>query len=329
MTLANSIDDQLSSLSLTPIHDSQHHHHLYADYCELITLFSNGDYVTPTHFVSRLSNDGIQVIDDIENDTGDEIGALNDQLDDRKEAWGLEVFLILSERATIFGDNYPFEVDDTKIVLKNTIQPIQKIYLMLLLSSSLKHFPILSPRLTTEFEQVSFVALKNYLPNHAEVKHFGKNTDYSGSAIKKIRSLAAEMGLDVVERELESVSPRNNQEEGLDLVGWIPFSDKIPSMVSLFGQCACGKKWHSKQNETRRYEVFLNFYRIKPIHALFVPYAIGQLNGLFHQSKEINEGSLVFDRKRITDLIEDADFFNDLESKEIVQKFIDFEEDTV
>ena len=35
----------------------------------------------------------------------------------------------------------------------------------------------------------------------------------------------------------------------LDLVAWVPFGDERRNQVSVFGQCAAGKNWHSKLNE--------------------------------------------------------------------------------
>ena len=329
MTLNIAIDKQLLNFSLTPIAEAQYLHHLYADYFELIALFSNGDFVPASNLVSRLYSEGVDIAEEVDRGTGDEIGLVNDQINDKKEAWGLETFSVIKDRADVFRDNYPFQIEGTGIALKNNLHSTQRIYLMLLVSSSLKNFPVLAPRLTTEFEQISFVALKNFLPNQAIVKQFGKNSDYNGAATEKIRKLAGDMGLEVVESELATISPQNTQEEGLDLVGWIPFDDNIPSMVSIFAQCACGKAWSHKQTETRRYEQFLNFYKVSPIHALFVPYALGHPMRQFYQSKDIINGSLVFDRKRIIHLMEDTAFFNDLESKEIVDRFIDYAEDLV
>ncbi len=331
MTLIDSISYQLNNLNLVPLEESKFLHFLYADYVELLALFSNGDSVTAVHLISRLEGEGISIIDDeSRNDTGDEIGSLNDQVKDKQEAWSYEVFSVISDRCVSFGEKYPFYVDDRRIVLKDALTTIQKIYLMLLLSSSLKYFPKLQSNLTSEFEKISFFALKNYLPDQAKVKQFGKKSDYTGSAIEKIRKLAVDMGLEVDEDHLSDISPQNNQEEGLDLVGWLPFADQIPSMLSVLGQCACGKEWRNKQTETKRYEEFLKFYKVFPIHTLFIPYALGRPNNRFYQSKDINKGSLIFDRKRILELAgEDLTFFNDFDSSVIVQHFIEYEEDTV
>lgn len=329
MALTEDITKQLNSIKFVPIEEPKNQLHLYADFVELMTLFSNGDYVTPTHLISRLKNVGVLIVEKIDSDSGDEIGSLNDQISDKEEAWSKDVFSVINDRSGLFDQKYPFYFSDNKIALKKELTIIQKIYLMLLLSSNLNFIPQLTHKITSDFEQISFAVLRNYFPIHAKVKQFGKKSDYTGTAIEKIRKLAQDMNLDVNENELEGISPGNTQEEGLDLVGWIPFEDEIPSMVSLLGQCACGKGWESKQNETRRYENFFEFYKTPPIHALFIPYALGMPNKKFFQAKNINRGSLVFDRKRILDLTEDPDFFYYLESNIIVRRFVAYEEGIV
>lgn len=333
MTLTEKINTQLSRLELVSITAAKNLHHIYADYAEILALFSNDSFVTASQFISRLEGEGAEIAQDVYervDETGEEIGSLSDQKRDKVEAWGTEVFGLFPERSFLFGETYPFLVDDhNKIILKDNLTPIQKVYLILLLASSLKHFPLLQQTLTSEFEEISYFALKEYFPNHAEVKQFGKQSDYTGTAIEKIRHLADDMGVEINEKELSDVSPGNTQEEGLDLVGWIPFADKIPSMVSIFGQCACGKSWESKQNESRRYEEFYNFYKVSPLHALFVPYALGKQDGTFFQSKNINKQTLIFDRKRICDLFGDVSRLNLLGVKEIVDECIEYEEDTV
>jgi len=328
MTLTENISRQLNDLNFVPLGEARHQYHLYADYVELLALFANGDYVSDTHLVSRLSNEGVQFTADIlDGDTGEEIGSLNGQMSDSDETWSSEVFSVISDRNYLFDVKYPFVFKENRISLKDDLSEIQKIYLMLLVASNLKYFKILQPKLASEFELISFFVLKNYLPNNACVKQFGRQSDYTGTAIEKIKKLSVDMGVGVDEDELAGISLLNTQEEGLDIVGWIPFADNIPSMISIFCQCACGSKWANKQNETKRYEEFFNFYKVPPIHSLFIPYALGGADRKFFQSKDINKGMLMFDRRRILTQLEDTTFFTTSDSWQIVNRFIEFEEE--
>ena len=85
-------------LRLVPINESKYLRHLHADYVELLALFSNGDLITATHFISRLVGEGFEIMGDADIGTGEEIGSLNVQRSDSNEAWGVEVFSLIAER---------------------------------------------------------------------------------------------------------------------------------------------------------------------------------------------------------------------------------------
>lgn len=311
--------------------------HLYCDYIELVALFSNKDFVTKSDILDRLKDEGESNIVDIVNAENNEEKAVissNDvsqaQVNDLKEKWIDNLFIILEERATLFGNDYPFVFSSNKIVLKQTLLDKNELYIYLLVSSNLDLFRKLNSELTSDFETISFYSLKNYLPSKAIVKQFGKNSDYSGNAIKKIKDLATDLKVEVREHEIENISDRNNQERGLDIIGWIPFSDSCPNIITILAQCACGKDWPSKHHDTRRYKHYLKFYRLDPYHAIFIPYSlIGKGGKKFLRSDDIEDNTLVFERKRIIELFEDFSVFSVLKSKKVVNKCIKYLEDIV
>ena len=168
------------------------------------------------------------------------------------------------------------------------------------------------------------------MPTHAVVKSFGKNSEYLGTAIGKIRLLAKELKVGVNDNFLNKISTRGNQERGLDLIGWIPFDDNVANYFSILSQCACGKDWYKKLAETRRYENYYDFYCSKPLHAFFIPYSlINYQNSDFYQADEISIPTLLFERKRILNYITDTSFFGELSSKQLVDKCIEYEEDII
>ena len=170
------------------------------------------------------------------------------------------------------------------------------------------------------------------MPGNSILKQYGKNSDYSGTAISKIKSLANDLGFssdDIDEYEISSISERNTQEKGLDIIGWIPFDDDCMNKFVILGQCACGKKWTDKYHETRRYEEYLRFYKLRPCHSIFTSYSlINQAERKFHKSGDILRDTLIFERKRILSLVDD-ELVDSLESKNLVDKCIEFEEDVV
>ena len=300
--------------------------HLYADYVELIALFSN-DLVSKSDIIDRLYDEDIELICNIvSSETETDIASLQPEIDDKTNEQVLSFFELIKERSILFKGDYPFIINADSVILKENLSVKNMIYLSLLISSHLNYFDKLQPELTSEFEKISYQALLNYLPANAKIKQFGKNSDYKGSAKTKIINLANEIGIKYNDEVNEIIG---NQEKGLDLIAWIPFNDRIPNITTILIQCACGKDWYKKQSETRRFEhTYYNFYRFKPIHSMFIPYSLYRDSGKFYQSEEI-DNKLLFERSRILENINNTDFFKSMKSNNIVQKCVDFVEDTV
>jgi len=91
-------------------------------------------------------------------------------------------------------------------------------------------------------------------------------------------------------------------------------------MFIVLGQCACGKDWDIKQNDT---EFFKNYFDIKktPIHIMFIPYAISNTGDRFHQHDRVLD-RLFFDRKRIIEQFEECNFLSELQSFPMINKCI-------
>ena len=310
-------------------------YHLYADYVELIVLFANSE-VTQSDILDKLYDEDIIRFEseDIENNY--DLFSKKPKRDDENENWVNEIFQLINYRSFLFSSDYPFELDDDVLTLKdeNKLSDKNKIYLSLLIASSLNYFKLLQPELTSEFETISYHSLINFMPKHAIVKPLGNNSFYSGNAKQKIKELSKDMNIDLNDKEILNISDRNNQERGLDLISWIPFQDKIPNFITILAQCACGKEWYKKQNETDRYENYFVFYKQKPIHALYIPYSLSKNDDddsfTFFQSDDISKDrTIMFDRKRILEFLPTTDFFNSLQSKHIVNECINYEEDIV
>lgn len=280
----------------------------YADFIELAVLFANKDGIT---------------LGDIQDRFFGEKAYSNAEERDKDESFLKLIFSRIEERIVLFNDDYPFSYSTDKILtLKVELTINQKLYLLLLLSSKLNIFKEFKSDLTTDFETISYSALKNFLPTKSIVKEFGKNTHYTGTAYAKIKQLANDLELAIDEYELNQVGERNNQERGLDIIGWIPFIDGCANKIIYLCQCTCGKKYESKQHDTRRFENYLQFYKTKPQHTLFIPYSlINPREKKFYHSDYIEDDYLVFERKRILEYCEDSVFEN-LISKRIVEKCV-------
>lgn len=279
----------------------------YADVVELLAIFNK-----------ECTTGDIEDFLFGENDY-DEEGVTKSEINDGNETFIKSIFSILKYRFSLFADSYPFEINNDIIKLKDHINNSEKNYIFLLISSSLDIFNQFQTILTTDFETVSYEALKKYLPN-AVVKQFGKNSEYHGNAKSKIKQLACDLGLSIKKYEISQIDNRNNQERGLDIIGWIPFDDKCSNMVIFLCQCACGKDFGPKHHDTRRFENYLEFYKTKPQHTLFIPSSLINSKNKFDSSDDIEDDSLVFERKRIVSLIKNENVIDGLKSKELLEK---------
>ena len=319
--LVNSINSFLEKIDLTPPDSAEHLTHLYADYVELMLLFSRGTIFTTGEVLDRFKEKNI--INQVKY--SEDQAQQNDSNERRID----EIFLVLEDRAQHYGSDYPFLFQHRSISFLPNLSERQKIYLYLLISSNLNIFTKYYSNLTTDFEEVSYQALVNFLPQPAIVKAFGKKTKYKGVAAEKIRKLANEVQVLVDEEALARISNKGKMERGLDIIGWFPFKDWVGNKLVVLAQCTCEKNWFKKQHEVKRYKNYFKFYRVIPNAALFIPYALVdfQRNG-FYQGDELDE-TLLFERRRILNNLTNLDFFDKLDSKVIVDKCLELEVDIV
>lgn len=297
----------------------------YADFIELLVLTSGGDGVSYGDVQDRFYGEEGEENDPeiIENEDTNPEEMTVSRTNDLREAFIDSIFNVIRERVQLFGDLYPFELSSSNVItVKGDISVDHKKYVFLLLSSTLNLFLPFNAGLTTDFEKLSYDVLKEFLPS-AEVKAFGKNSEYTGTAKEKIRKLAEDIGIEVNEKNLEEVDDRNVQDRGLDVAGWIPFKDQCPNFMLFLGQCACGKKYAGKQIEIMRFANYLYFPQTKPQLTLFVPYALINLQkDNFYHSADISD-CLLFERKRMLDCVKGKDeAYNNLEMKPLVERLL-------
>ena len=318
-TIDQKITDYFSDFSLSiPEKYEEKKLYLYADYIELVTLFYNEVPVSVGEIMSRFRDEGVFSQRNSDQNQAEE--------NDKNETFVRNIFSVLDERKSLFSNSYPFEYEEEELSLKANLTDKNKLYLFLLLASNLSTFKIFQYNLTSEFEKVSYQALKKYLPETAETKSFGADSEFKGYFHDKITQLAELMNVDADDKFLETCSPKSTQDGGLDIVSWLPFEDQISNFISVFVQCACGKDWKKKLNETRRFNRVLKVYLNKINHSIFIPYAlINYHKSEFYEHQEFGEDTLVFERKRILSLI-DENLFDQLESKVLVEKCIEFED---
>lgn len=320
--LAKKAEDALKGFSPPPVHHTANLGHLYADYVELLCCLRNGELISKSGLIKRFEefDETVPALSSTVAGpaTPEELSAAEE--DDAFDSWAIQVFANLETRIDLFADSYPFEFEKGALRLKEKLDQRQEVYIALLMCGNLPYFKDFGSILTTDFEAIAFNALKSYLPKNAVVRQLGKNTDYPGNAQAKIKSLASELNVDIDSHEVQKV--QGNQERGLDIVGWIPFTDRYANLLCVMGQCACGMDWPAKLSETRRFEYsYFRFKKFDPIHAMFVPRGFFH-NDDFFQSDEISR-SLIFDRGRLLQFLDDVGFFKDLKSQVLVKAYLE------
>ena len=219
--------------------------HLWADYTELKCLLSKDKEYTGADLADVLFKPLKDLSAIFEEVIEDEEIPLSK---DNHELFINDVFSIIRYRSGVYSRNYPFIVINRKIALKENITKLHKLYLYLLLCSHLMFIPKSDwSVLTSDFEYISYHALKKCLPKQAIVKIFGTSksagiSDYVGKTFKKIALLAEELNERLLAEE-KDFAPTASKDKGIDLVAWVPFKDKRNSLLICFGQCKCSDEW--------------------------------------------------------------------------------------
>jgi len=158
-----------------------------------------------------------------------------------------EVMNEIERRASACGNGYPFALDLEGTVLRyvpNDQDRHSHVYRYLLLSTRLNmkdnrvHAAIDGADL---LEEIASAALRCYLgPQRARSIVFG--TSAPGTFQDKVNSLCRELGEGGTFRNLDD-SPVNANDDKLDTVTWVPFTDGKRNQLIVFAQCKTGSNW--------------------------------------------------------------------------------------
>jgi hypothetical protein len=126
---------------------------------------------------------------------------------------------------------------------------------------------------------------------------------------ERVIGLASRLNENYVESPRETYKDR-----GVDVVAWKPFSEKRSSQIVVLLQCASGKDWRSKTRDLplRSWEQYIHWSN-NPIKAFAVPCVISSRD--WHDVSK--EGGILFDRIRITNLINELGSKDKLLAKDV------------
>lgn len=269
--------------------------HELTDFTELLAWASTQHSVSAREIVAFLGREGENANNEGCNDDDDEnVTALE------------EVMTEIERREKACRAGYPFSLDIRGNVVRyaddGSVQTL--IYGYLLLSTRLN---MLSAKVqagidgTTLLEEISAEVLRDYLgPNRAQSMVFGTaagSADFPG----KVQSLCGALKEARGYRAIDPNAPVHANDDKLDVVGWIPFADRTPNQIIVFGQCKTGTAW-TEQLCQMQVDAFLKSwvdgpFLLDPARAFFVSEAVNRSRwGRISAS-----AGLLFDRCRLID----------------------------
>ena len=321
-----------SLIKLHKLPDVKFDEHAWVDFIELMCLLSPDQEVNQTDILERFRRgkelgEGV-VPDSTEEEETDEHSVPEGS--DKDLQWMHDLFAHLRYREEAFAASYPFTVSDdgSTLFVRKPLTVRQKSYLSLLLSANTGYVTKGASKLTSSFEIISKAAMKQLLPSAARVHVFGSNSAhrasrYQGTVLAKIRKLAHDLHENPKATESD-FPPTSTGDEGLDVVGWVPFPDSAPGALLLFAQCACSKDdWVSKQSSSSplAWSNKIDF-TVRPSNVAFIPICFRKADGSWHKRTDIYE-SIIVDRLRLLHLLRDnINIFKRQRSYDVVQAAI-------
>lgn len=270
--------------------------HELADFAELMAW--QNDSVSAREILAYLGRTGDNEYNEGVDDE-DDINA--DALDD--------VMIEIDRRSKSCVGGYPFALDLKGTVLRhdpNDSSERAVVYRYLLLSTRLNmtadkvQADIDGTRL---LEEISAAVLRCYLGyNRAQSVVFG--TAIGGTFRDKVDALCGALGEGGCFEVLDP-GPVNANDDRLDSVAWIPFSDKRGGKLIIFCQCKTGSSWreHTTQLQPdafiRRWMKHRTFL-VVPVRA----FCVSESTSPNHWGGLVSYAGLLFDRLRLVDFLD-------------------------
>jgi hypothetical protein len=298
--------------------------YLFADAIELICAFDSQSPFSKTDAFTLLQEAVVSAEESLEldepdlddNNYDDNLGGV--EITERVQGYIDECFRQFEYRQEEFGDDYPFEVTNEAINIKDGLSSRQNLYLAILATSRIRTFNRITgskQKLADLFEILSAKALNNLLPDTATIVSFGPNSfdrkkKFGTNLRDAIPKLAKFMGLELTNGWDANLQPQGDAR--IDLVGVQELDQSEGGWNVFVAQCAAHeepKTWNPKRIETRidTYH-YLFSYSVAWQPVLFIPGCFRQSNGKWADRRYVDSVILI-DRVRLLRLIEaDSDF---------------------
>ena len=213
----------------------------------------------------------------------------------------LQVFNELEQRAASADSSYPFTISGGTVTVREDRNQFLPYLFCLFLSyfrwKSERHRDVgVNPWLL--FEDLCSIAAKNYVDG--KVITFGTSQGQSNKALKVFRTIIDQLARGLGEGGgFREQSIKGVKDDKVDLVAWRDFKDELPSKLVIFGQCAAGADWLSKDRELAPqafWEQWMNVGKVSEhLRSFYIPHRIQR--ELWN--RRARRTGLLFDRCRI------------------------------
>lgn len=285
--------------------------HLWADYVELLTARDIDSQISAGQLIDRIWPEARDLVPEEEElqDFEEDIPQAQDAYARKVDDW----FRLLKTRASKYGSDYPFDLENNLIKVKENLSDKQKLYLILLCCSHLKYFGTEEPLLTTEFEVLSTMVAKKLVPNTAEIYNVGKNNvggtrRYTGNKYAKLLAMSKDMGIALMTKE-EDLPPTDSGDAGTDLLGWQNFPDKGDNKILYLGQAKCSDLWDDGRKDALALLERHFAFNGDPNNFFFIPYCFRTAGFTWARPRSATKIVLV-DRLRMMNLLDNNDVVN-------------------
>lgn len=245
-----------------------------------------------------------------EDDNDNNVGC--DDNEDENASELDEVMNELERRSQACNDGYPFRLELEGTVLKfaaDGANPKQDVYLYLLLSTRLN---MLKSKVhanidgTALLEEISAHTLRCYLgKDRAKSMVFG--TAMGNKFEQKINKLCTELREGGCFKNWDS-APVNANDDRLDAVAWVPFTDGTSNQMVVFGQCKTGTNWETQSTQLQP-DAFVKrwtserAFSLTPVRA----YCISEAADRSRWQGITAYAGLLFDRCRLVDFCDELE----------------------
>ncbi len=280
--------------------------HLWADYIELLCAWNPDREISTADYIDwiRLKETDIKIDNKTVDFNNDGVG-LNDPelIDDKFSSETSDLFQYFISREQLYQDSYPFRLEGKVLKLKDypCSNENHLLYFYLLCCSHLSYFSDHLSEFTSEFELLCELTTKALIPDNSTLHNVGKNTlgepsAYMGNLFKKLSQIAQNLG-ETLKVEENSFSKTNSGDGGLDLIGWVNFSDNLNSRIVFVGQSKCNQNWFDAKSAGIRLRSYVNLIN-NPNDLYFIPFCYRAVNNNWITSSNV-DGLTLIDRSRI------------------------------